>query len=341
MDQILKSRYKISDKISETPFSVTYRGSFIGTDKPVIIKIYKRGTLNSLLIREMKQKVLGLSLLNHHGVAKLFDGDYGWQGFYYVREQIEGESLQAIMQRKGKIDIDKAMAIADQALTALEAAHEKGILHAGLKPTNIFVDNQGIVKLTDFVVQGEIKDSLPQKIFSLMDNGQYTSPEELEGKPLSPAADVFSLGMIIYEMVSGKPALLEKGLAGSIKKMKIDGLVPKEELAPLPPYLKDVLTKALRKDPLLRFPTANDFRQSLEKKMVIAAPVADQELAAIFENIVTQYGGEEIDSNSELLQEVGRINIRWGKEKHRNWILAVFIAAAVALGILYAFFFAL
>jgi len=86
MERFLKSRYRIGEKLSENPFSITYKGTFLATDKPLVIKIYKRGTLSSNLIRNMKQKVKELSQISYHGIAKLIDGDYGWQGFYYVRE---------------------------------------------------------------------------------------------------------------------------------------------------------------------------------------------------------------------------------------------------------------
>lgn len=335
MEQILKSRYKIGEKISDNPFSVTYRGTFIGTDKPVIIKIYKRGTLNSAIINSMKRKVREFAMINHHGIAKMLDGDYGWQGFYYVREFVEGQSLQEIIRREGLIGAERACAIADQILAALEETHARGIVHGALKPANIFIDNQGLIKLTDFVIEGEIKQSLPQKVAEVMENAKYASPEELEGSPAIPASDLFSLGLILYEMVSGKPAVTELGLKGNIAKLRI----PPLGISSLPRFLGEIILKVLQKDSRLRFSSASEFRESLERRSVIPKPSGKEEFARIFESTVTQYGGEEIDKESEALEEVGRVRLRWSKEKHRNWILAVVIVVSVVLGILYAFFF--
>lgn len=339
MEQILKSRYRIGEKISETPFSLTYRGVFIGTDKPVIIKIYKRGTLNSSLIKDMKQKVRELSLINHHGIAKLMDGDYGWQGFYYVREFIEGQSVQEIMAKGEKIGTEKACAIVDQVLVALTEVHRRGIVHAAISPSNIFIDNQGLVKLADFVIEGEIKESIPHKVLEVMGGAKYASPEELKGEPASPVSDIFSLGLVLYEMAAGKFVLSGKGLTENIKKLKSPVLLAKESFSGLPRFLEEIILKAIQRDPLLRFSSADEFRESLEKKGVMIKNPGDEELIKIFESAVTQYGGEEIDKESETLQDVGRVRLRWSKEKHRNWILAVIIGLSVSLGIVYAFFF--
>jgi serine/threonine-protein kinase len=183
MERFLKSRYKIGEKISETPFSVSYKGFFLGSDRPVIIKIYKRGTLNSSLISRMKQKVKDFSQIKHHGIAQLIDGDYGWQGFYYVREYIRGKNLEQLMGEGQKLGVEKAAAIAEEVCRMLEVVHAKGIIHGGLKPSNIFIDEQGLVKVADFVIEGEIKEAMPQKALNLMQDGMYASPERLRNIP--------------------------------------------------------------------------------------------------------------------------------------------------------------
>lgn len=338
MEHILKSRYRIGEKISENPFSVSYQGFFIGTEKPVIVKIYKRGTLNSALIKGMKQKVKVFSLFAHHGIARLLDGDYGWQGFYYVREFIEGQSLQELLDRGEKIGPERGCVVADQVLAVLEEAHANGIVHGSLKPSNIIIDNQGLVKLTDFVIEGEIKESMLPKVLEIMQNARYASPEELEGKPATTASDIYSLGMILYEMATGKLAPVVSGLTGNIQKLKSPLLMSNEEVSSLPRYLGEVILAAVQKDPLLRLSSASEFRQGLEKKCLVRKSSRNEELVQVFENIVTEYGGEEIgDKEGEILQDVGKFRIRWNKEKHRNWVLAVVVASSVVLGLLYAF----
>ena len=335
----MKSRYKIGDKISENPFSVTYQGSFLDTDKPVIIKIYKRGTLNSGLIKRMKQKVRELSLINYHGIAKLVDGDYGWQGFYYVREYVKGSSLAEILESNQEIGLDKAATIVEEACSALSAAHARGIIHGELKPSNILIDSKGVLKLADFVIEGEIKDAMPQKAISVLAEGTYASPEELLGKPAGPSSDIYALGIILYEMLCPKENLNKKEVFNKFNKLKTPCLVKRDTVAFLPRYLQDILIKALQRDPLLRFSNIAQFKESLEKKALVADSNPTEELVAVFENTVSRYGEDEIEKESESLKDLGRVRIRWAKEKHRNWILAAILAAAVFSGLFYAFLF--
>ncbi len=337
MERFLKSRYKIGDKISENPFSATYQGYFLGTEKPVVIKIYKRGTLNSSLIGRMKQKVKELALINYHGVCKLIDGDYGWQGFYYVREYIEGKSLEEILAEGRGIGEEKAAVITGEIGKALEFAHKRGIIHGALKPSNIFVDSKGMVKVADFVIEGEIKEALPQKVLAILENGRYTSPEELLGYPASPSSDIYSLGLILYEMLIGETPPLKPGFVESLRKLKAPALLDQEKMAALPRHLQEILNKALHPDPLLRFASISDFCQSLENKNLLVKSEPHQEYITIFENTVTQYGGDGFKLEGESLEDLGRVRIRWGKEKHRNWILGVILTLAFLSGLVYAF----
>ncbi|MGB9613478.1 MAG: serine/threonine protein kinase, partial [Candidatus Margulisiibacteriota bacterium] len=235
---------------------------------------------------------------------------------------------------------EKACAIIDQILSVLEETHKRGIVHGALKPSNIFFDQQGLLRLTDFIIEGEVKSSIPQKIQENLTGAKYVSPEEIEGNPASARSDFYALGMVFYEMLSGKPILIEEGLKANLEKLKRRALLSKVDLSFLPPYLAEIIYKSLQADPLMRFSSAAEFRESIEKKGVIKKVKTNEELVHIFESSITQYGGEEIDKESEALENVGQVRLRWSKEKHRNWILTVILAVAVAMGILYAFLFA-
>ena len=339
MERFLKSRYKIGEKISENPYSVTYKGSFLGNDKPLVIKIYKRATLNSSLISRMKEKVKTMVRLNHHGIVKLIDGDYGWQGFYYVREFVKGQSLKELIESGEKFELERSLPIIEEVCLVLEAAHTKGIIHGGLKPSNIFIDKKGIVKVADFVIEGEIKQAMPQKVLSIMTDGKYTAPDELAGLPASSASDIFSLGMILHEIALNKLPLSQFGLMGGLAKLRRRPMLSEEDVKDLPKYLQDVIAKALNKDPLLRFSTATEMRESLEKKSLVLKARPLEDYINLFDNTVTQYGAEELDKKSKPDLEERREKLNWGKEKHRYWILGVVLLSIFFFALLYIFMF--
>lgn len=258
MEKFLKSKFKIGKKISENPYSLTYDGTTLSGEVPIIIKTYKRGTLSSSLIKTMKQKVKFLAETIHPKIVSLLDGDYGWQGFYYVRPYIKGPTLNELIRSK-QIDQEKAEEILVEVCEALETAHKKGIVHGALKPSNIFIEKDG-VKLVDFIIEGEIKESIPQKSLYIMENEDSLSPEEITGSSATKSSDIFSVGVLFYKMLLGKSPFenqIEK-IKGNIKA-----------LPSAPKYMQDILQKALNPDPLLRFKSISEMLESIRHKTLI------------------------------------------------------------------------
>jgi len=311
MERLLKSKFKIGEKISENPFSLTYRGTTLSGNQPVIIKIYKRGTLNSALIKAMKQKVKLLSELLHPGIARLLDGDYGWQGFYYVRELVEGPSLMEKFKTTPALDPFDAEKIIIKICEALSAAHQMGIVHGALKPTNIFVGPE--VKLTDFIIEGEIKESYPQKAVSVLEDNLYLSPEEILGWPASTSSDIYALGTIFYEMLAGAYPYYPSPLY----KLKSPPPPPPN----LSPYLSTILNKCLQSDPLLRFKTVDDLRESLRQRTLVEDR-KNLDLPAIEMENAPQAEEKEI----KIIKQ----------ERKRSFFLLIVAALAVTAGIIYA-----
>ncbi|MBU0687483.1 MAG: serine/threonine protein kinase [Candidatus Margulisbacteria bacterium] len=280
MERFLKSRYRIGQKISENPYSVTYKGSYLSSDKPVIIKIYKRAALTSSLIKIIRKKVKSFSLINHHNIAKIIDGDYGWQGYYYVREYIEGQSLTQILNQSKTMSIPEATKIILSVCDALSVAHKNGVIHGAISPNNILISSQKIVKLTDFVVEGQIKEALPQKAAFVSLGANYISPEEANGETAGPSSDIYSAALVMYEMLAGRLPynVTGKNVALKILLSKIqDAPPPLSTFSPeIPPIYGEILAKGLARDPMLRFTTIDDFAESLKNKNVVSnLPIHD------------------------------------------------------------------
>ncbi len=310
MERFLKSKFKTGQKISESPFSLTYNGTTLSGEYPVIIKIYKRGTLNSALIKTMKQKVKTLQENIHPKIVPLLDGDYGWQGFYYVRPYVQGTPLADLIKNKA-IDVGQAEEITLQICEALSAAHKKGIVHGALKPRNVFLDKDGI-KLVDFVIEGEVKESLPQKVAAILEDSENFSPEELYGSSATASSDIFAAGALFYEMLTGKKPF----------KNQMDRLKGRmEHISGVPSYLQDILQKALAPDPLLRFKSISDFAESLRHKTVVEHR-NEFEISSI-----------EIE-NTPHPKDVEVQIIK--RERSKSFFLVVIILLSTVAGIIYA-----
>ncbi|MFA5875538.1 MAG: protein kinase [Candidatus Margulisiibacteriota bacterium] len=273
MERFLKSRYKIGVQISDNPYRITYKGTYLSNEKPVIIKIYKRATLNSSLIKIIRQKIKDFSLIHHHNITKIIDGDYGWQGYYYVREYIEGQSLSEILKTHHPLDLDKAIEIMLDVCAALSIAHKNGILHGALCPNNILISTQKIVKVADFVVEKSIKEALPQKAVYVTEDATYLSPEEIAGADCAPSSDIYGAGLVLYAMLAGRlPFDLPKekiSLQVALQKIQSTPLPPSTFNPSIPKNIDDLVLKALERDPLLRFASIDDLAASLKNKGIV------------------------------------------------------------------------
>jgi len=269
MERLLKSRYKIKEKIGENPFSVTYKGAFLEKDGPILIKIYKRSVLSSSLIKSVKRKVKNLCAITHPNIAKVVDGDYGWQGFYFVREFVKGKSLADILKETPKLEIDHALDIALQITEGLLSAHEKGIIHGALNLNNVFIVEGGIVKLTDFIIEGDIRGAIKERAQTVY-SSSFLTPEEVRGEVVTARSDIYCVGLLLYAMLTGlNPFQGASGLETSLKTVQGAFESPRKLRADIPEYVEDIIFRCLEGDPLMRFATVKDILASLKAKSLI------------------------------------------------------------------------
>lgn len=310
MDKFLKSRFKTGKKLSENPYSLTYNGTTLSGEQPVIIKIYKRGTLNSSLIKIMKQKVKLLQEFTSKKIVTLLDGDYGWQGFYFVRPYIKGQNLDEYA-KTNSLDISDIENIILEVCEALYYSHSKGIVHGALKGTNIFATKDGI-KLADFVIEGEVKEAIPQKAAAILLNEENLSPEELAGGRATTLSDIFSVGVILYKLVNKKNPFVNQ----------IDRLHSRfQPMQSAPRYLQDIISKCLQADPLLRFKNVNELAQSIKFKTI-----AEKNDSFDFPVIELENTPHPQEKEVQIIKE----------ERKRSFFLVIIIVLSAIAGVIYA-----
>jgi len=332
MERLLKSRYRIGDKIGESPFCVTYRGSYLDRNDPLIIKIYKRSVLSSSIIKSVKKKVRALCSLSHQNIAKVIDGDYGWQGFYFVRSFVSGRTLSDMVASEGKLSVETAERIITGVCEALSAAHSKGILHGALNPDNVFIDDSNAPVLTDFIIVGEMRAAVKERSEMMFSASSFLSPEEIGGRVAGFSSDIYAAGLLLYYMLAGQnPLNGPTGLETSLKILKETPVELRRTRGDVPDYLESIAFKAMEKDPLMRFRSVSDMLSSIKSRALKADRLLGDEPCAInLEGIIDTAGTGE--SEAKIEQE----------EQRPNFLLAavvIFIAAAVGIG--YAVFTAL
>jgi serine/threonine protein kinase len=277
--QIL-GHYRIIQKIGEGGMGVVYKAEDTHLDRLVAIKVLPADkTTEPDRIRRFILEAKAASALNHPNIVHIYDIADADGLQYIAMELIEGKSLDRAIGRKG-MPLGDALNCAVQITEALARAHASGILHRDLKPTNVMITDTGLIKLVDFGLAKLLSQSSTNEAATtetvttnpLTDEGQvigttaYMSPEQAEGKPVDARSDIFSVGALLYEMVTG-----QRAFGGSSKASVLAAILEKEprpvtEIVPsIPRELERVINRCLRKNPEYRFQTSADLKVALRE----------------------------------------------------------------------------
>ena len=268
--------FRITEKLGEGGMGEVYKARDTRLDRTVAIKVLPAAVANDADLRSrFEREARSISALNHPNICTLYEYDSSEGNDFLVLEYIEGETLASRLNR-GALKLDEALRIAVQIADALDAAHRRGIIHRDLKPGNIMLTKAG-AKLLDFGLakfRAEVSLSeegfVPERTLTVTTKGtilgtiQYMAPEQLEGKDVDARSDIFALGLVIYEMVTGRKAFEGKSQASLIAAILERDPAPMTERQPLtPPSLERVVRACLAKDPDERWQSAADIRREL------------------------------------------------------------------------------
>lgn len=225
---------------------------------------------DATFIERFRREAIAAARLAHPNVVATFDTGVDHGLAYIVMELVEGRTLRDVLAERGPLDAHEATSIAAQVAGALHYAHEAGIVHRDVKPANILLCPDGRVKVADF---GIAKAALPDAAFTDFDltgtgmvvgTAMYLSPEQFEGQPVDRRSDVYALGIVLYEMVCGRPPFTGgTDMAIGIKHVESKPLSPRQVRAGIPRPLEEVVLRAMAKSPEKRFPTAAALQSAL------------------------------------------------------------------------------
>src|SRR4029077_17752055 len=279
---VLGDRYEILALLGQGGMGAVYKARDTELDRLVALKIIRPElTTNPEILKRFKQELILARQVTHRNVIRIFDLGQA-DGFKFITmEYLEGQDLRSVLKGKGKLPPNEAARIILQICRALEVAHGEGVVHRDLKPQNIMLDPNGRAYVMDFgIARSEYLPGMTQT-GALIGTPEYMSPEQGKGEKLNERSDLFSLGVIFYEMVTGQsPFYSETPLATLWKRMQ-EKAKPLCEVDPaIPKPLSDIVAKAMEIEPADRFAGAGEMAQQLEIWLGPGAGISTIVLAA-------------------------------------------------------------
>lgn len=274
----LGGRYQILQRAGGGGMAVVYKAMDTALGRHVAVKVMNDSLSHDEdFIRRFEREAHAAGSLSHSNVVQVFDVGREGNTHYIVMEYIEGASLMDQIEERGRIPAEEAAYIVAQVCDGLAHAHKKGIVHRDLKPHNVMYTLDGQYKLADFGISRTTRSSTITKTGSVMGSVHYFSPEQAQGKPVSVRSDLYSLGVTLYEMVTGQlPFDGEEAVAIALKHLQEPVPDPRSIVPDLPESLCAVIFKAMEKKPEHRFQSAQEMGEALRQLTIMGAEAPRQ-----------------------------------------------------------------
>jgi serine/threonine-protein kinase len=338
---VIDGRYRVLHRIGSGGMADVYCAEDLQLGRQVALKVlYRRFAEDQEFVERFRREASSAAGLQHQHVVSVYDRGE-WDGTYYIAmEFLRGRSLKTIVQEEAPLDPGRAIDLTTQVLRAARFAHRRGVIHRDLKPHNVIVDADDRAKVTDFGIARAGASDMTQT-GSIMGTAQYLSPEQAEGLAVSSRSDLYSIGIVLYELLTGRvPFEGESAVTIALKQVSEPPVPPSAYNAAVTPQLEAVVLRALEKDPARRFPDADAFIAALQAARggaaadpptaVVTAPVP---LAAVdpptpVEPLVPTYA-DVYPAEPLVVEERERGGPGWW------WLLALLVVvAAIVAGVL-------
>lgn len=267
--QKISDRYQIIKSIGEGGMANVYLAYDTILDRNVAVKLL-RGDLASdeKFVRRFQREALSASSLNHPNIVEVYDVGEDNGDYYIVMEYIEGKHLKELIKKRGKLTTSEVIDIMLQITDGMSVAHDSYIIHRDIKPQNIMILENGLVKITDFGISMAMNATQLTQTNSVMGSVHYIPPEQASGKGSSLQSDIYSMGIVMYELLTGKlPYRGENAVEIALKHLKEPLPNIKEELPNLPNSIENIILKATAKNPKNRYVDAREMHEDLKTCM--------------------------------------------------------------------------
>ena len=338
--QKINDRYEIIKTIGEGGMANVYLANDTILDRKVAIKVL-RGDLSNdeKFIRRFKREALSVSNLSHPNIVEVYDVGEEDGNYYIVMEYIEGKTLKQLLQKRGALTLNEVIDIMTQLTDGLAHAHEAYIIHRDIKPQNIMIEDNGLVKITDFGIAMALNSTQLTQTNSVMGSVHYLPPEQANGKGSTVKSDIYSLGILMYELLTGSvPFKGDTAVEIALKHMKEKIPSIRKQNPTIPQSVENIVLKATAKNPKNRYDNVRDMYKDLqtalqrdnEKRLVYEYPENDLEETKVIPQ-VTKEIKQVIDKPTAKEEDTDDDSVL--KEKDEKHKLPI-ILAVVLLGTL-------
>jgi len=324
-------RYRLDEVIGRGGMSTVYKAFDTVLERPVAIKLMHREIANdSDQLERFRREARAVAQLNHQHVVSVIDageepleGDAEGSGTpYIVLEYVDGETLKSVIRREGPLEIPQALAYAIEVARALGAAHERQIVHRDVKPQNILIDPEGGAKITDFGIARSLTEEGLTMAGRVLGTTDYVSPEQALGQPVTPQSDLYSLGIVLYEMLTGDvPFHGETPVAVAMKHVREEVPDVQARRPQISAATASVVDRALAKDLGRRYADA-------------AAMVSDLENVLAIEASRTGETTGEVTTVLRTLRGRARRRLPWRLRHPVRWLVSLALLGAIAAAVI-------
>lgn len=266
-ETVLGNRYEIIKKIGDGGMAFVYKAKDILLNRIVAVKVLRPEFVDDdEFLGKFKREAEAVASLSHPNIVNVYDVGEDGKVHYIVMEYIDGQNLKEIIKNEGTLDEYTALDITKQIAMALSAAHKKGIIHRDIKPHNILISNEGrVVKVADFGIAKAVSNSTMTNIGSIIGSVHYFSPEQAKGKFVSNNADLYSLGIVLYEMIIGKvPFRGDSPISIALQHINDEIEFTSEEQINIPQSVRTIIKKLTEKSSVDRYQSAEEVIEDIE-----------------------------------------------------------------------------
>lgn len=264
---VLGNRYEILRKVGDGGMAFVYEARDQLLNRRVAVKVLRPEFVDDEeFLEKFKREAKAVASLSHPNIVNVYDVGEDGKVNYIIMEYVDGKNLKEIIQSEGTLDEYTALDITKQIAMALSSAHRNGIIHRDIKPHNILISNEGrVVKVADFGIAKAVSSSTMTNIGSVIGSVHYFSPEQAKGKHISANADLYSLGIVLYEMIVGRvPFVGDSPISIALKHINDEIEFTPEQEVKIPQSIRTLISKMTEKSPDDRYQTAEELIEDIE-----------------------------------------------------------------------------